>query len=90
MAKKIDLNLGNREIKPAQIIEETHAAPAPEKVEHKYTKPISRRRRSKKDWVVKSVRMEREDYEKIEEFMKNESISFNALIIELLVEKGIL
>ena len=97
MAKKIGLSLGNREIKPAQVIEETHASPAPEaepKTEdtgsRKAAPVISRRKRAKKDWVVKSSRFEREEYEKIEAYMEENETNFNALIRSMLEEKGIL
>lgn len=93
MAKKLGLNLGNREIKPAAVIEETHATPAPvadNKPAKRHMEPVSRRKRAKKDWTVKSVRLETSEFEKVETHMKEHEISFNALVRELLEEKGIL
>lgn len=89
MAKKLGLDLGKREIKPAKIIEETHAVKTGIEQDRKCTQPINRKKRSKKDWIVKSVRLEEADYSKIETHMKEKNINFNALIFQLLEEKGI-
>jgi len=84
MAKKIGLDLGKREIKPAKVIEETHATPVESvATEKKQGAPIARKPRPKKDWVVKSVRFERSEWEEIERYMEENQISFNALVRDL-------
>jgi len=87
MAKKIGLNLGNREIKKSEVIEDTHAN-INNNNDVKITK--KRKQRAKKDWIVKAIRFEKAEYEKIEEFLEKENIGFTKLVKNLFEEKGIL
>jgi len=91
MAKKIGLNLGKREIKKAEVIEETHANISKSTTTTTTTtKVIHRKQRAKKDWKVASVRLEKSEFEKIEEYMRENEISFNALVRDFFIEKGII
>lgn len=88
MAKKIGLDLGNREIKPTKIIEDTHAVDVKHNIQS--MPKTTRKQRAKKDWKVASFRIEKEEFKKIEIYMVEKDISFNSLVREILVEKGIL
>jgi len=91
MAKKIELKFGNREIKPAQIIEETHAAPVAQVAEEKEQKEIrGKRKRASKDWKRRTVLLEAFESKKIDEYLEEKEINFNSLIKLLLEERGIL
>jgi predicted DNA-binding ribbon-helix-helix protein len=87
MAKKITLELGNRKIKKPEVIEDTHANINNDN-DVKITK--KRKQRAKKDWIVKTIRFEQSEYDKIEEFLEKENIGFSKMIKKLFEEKGIL
>ena len=86
------LNIGNRSIKPAKKIDETHATPA-QKAEPKTEKKREENivKVSKKEPTkTTSIRLKVSELEKINEHLKKNEIGFTELIKTLLKKEGIL
>ena len=87
------LTIGNRSIKPAKKIDETHATPtAPKKEERHYKKrdkniinPLK-----KEESKTTSIRFKDSEFEKINKYLDENEMRFADLIRNCLKEKGIL
>jgi predicted nucleic acid-binding Zn-ribbon protein len=99
-AKSGKLNIGNRQIKPARKIEETHAQATPKaevkaageaKAKGEKKERVSRVKRvSKGKSIVTSIRFKEDELEQINKYLEKKRISLSELLREALHEKGVL
>jgi len=89
------LNIGNRQIKPARKIEETHAVPAAGVEEKVVAKPRAERKErikrvKKEKSIVTSIRFKESEIEQINKHLEKRGISLSELLREALKEKGVI
>ncbi|SFP96261.1 hypothetical protein [Hydrogenimonas thermophila] len=87
---KLNINLGNREIKPAKKIEKTHANLEQKKEKKESEIKLYKQKKKPKTTKILGFRVDEDELKKINETLEKEDITLTQLIKEALKEKGVL